>query len=455
MATLTVSGLSTGIDYESLIQQMIQVERIPVNRLESQKSTYEQKKAAYTDLSSKLDSLESAADALRYARDFEGRTTTVSDTTILTASAATSASTGNYSITVSQIALAHKLNSGTGLASTSSSVASGTGTFTFKIGESGTEYSVSVDADMTLEEFKDALNDLDAGLNAVIINEGTGSTPYRLILSTEETGADNKIIITQDDTDLGYPVNDTTLSSALHLQKPADAEIDLDGLTVYRASNTVTDLIPGVTLYLEKADSSTTVTLQVTEDRESVQDKIRTLIDSYNDVIGFINNRSNYDTETHEADPLYAEGTVRSIVRRLGSIISTGVDGLPSDMKALSQIGVSTNRDGTLTLDEADLQDALDEDLEAVTDLFVQGDSTDGIAVQLYEFTHEVTLSGDGDIAVRTDGLQERISDLEEKIEYQEGALDRLEERLRAQFASLESLISSLQNQNQFFLQNT
>jgi len=456
MATLTASGLSSGIDYETLIQQLIQVERVPVNRLESKKSTYEQKNAAYSDLASKVETLETAAEALRHFSDFGDKTVTVSDADILTGSASPSGITGTYSLVVSELALAHRLQAGVGLSSEDDTIASGAGQFTFKIGEGGTEYTVDVNASMTLEEFKEAINNLDAGLNASIVDVGTGADPYQLVLSSTETGADNIVLITQDDTNLGFPVNDTTLSSPLHLRQPQDAEISADGLTVYRSSNTVTDLIPGVTLNLHKADPSTTVTFQVGEDREGVQEKIQALIDSYNDVIQFIDARNNYNIEDNQGDPLWGEGTVRALVRGMGSIVSTGVEGLPDDLKALSQIGVSTNTDGTLSLDLGKLQDALDENLQGVTDLFVGDGETDGgIAEQLYQFAYKTTKSGNGEIAIRKDGLQKRIRDIDAEIEEQQGALDRMEVRLRAQFSALESLIASLQAQDQFFFTNT
>jgi flagellar hook-associated protein 2 len=115
-------------------------------------------------------------------------------------------------------------------------------------------------------------------------------------------------------------------------------------------------------------------------------------------------------------------------------------------MRALSQIGVSTNRDGTLSLDLGELQDALDEDLEGVTNLFVKADATEGVAEQFYQLANSATRSGDGDLAIRMDGLQDRVRELNEKIDEEEAALERLEERLRARFAALESLIASVQS---------
>ncbi len=448
MATLTVSGLSTGIDYDNLIQQLLEVERIPVQRLERQKTTFEQKGAAYTDLSNKLEALESAADALRLSTSFGGKETTVSDETVFTTNVSSSATTGNYSMTVNQLALAHKLKAGVGLASADAIVASGSGQFTFKVGDAGTEYTVDLEAGMTLEDFKNAINDLDGGIHAVMINDGTDTNPYQLILSSDQTGADNKIIVTQDGTNLGLPVNDTDLTSDLHLQAPQDAEIVMDGLTVYRSSNTVTDLAPGVSLFLHKAAPATAVTLQVSEDREAVQESVQALVDSYNDVINFIHSRNEYDTEDNEADPLFGEGTVRSIERRMSRIVSTGVTGLPSDMRALSQIGVSTERDGTIKLNVGKLQDALDENLEGVTNLFVKGGTTEGIAQQFYQLAFGATRSGDGDLAIRMDGLQDRIRELNSKIELEEASLERQEDRLRVRFANLENLIASLQSTN-------
>lgn len=448
MATLTVSGIASGIDYESLIQQLLEVDRVPVHRLERKKTAYEQKSAAYTDLSNKLEALESAADALRASAGFGGKEAAVSDEKIFTANVSSAAATGNYSITVNRLALAHKLKGASGLASADAAVAAGSGQFTFKLGDDGTEQTVDIDAGMTLQEFKNAINDLDAGIHAVIINDGTDTDPYQLILSSDETGADNKIIVTRDDTNLGLPVNDTDLTSAQHLQAPQDAEIVMDGLTVYRSGNTVTDLVPGASLFLQKADPTETVTLQVSEDREAVRESIEELVKSYNDVIQFINSRSNYDTEKNKADPLFGEGTVRSIERGMGRIVSTGVGGLPSDMKALSQIGITTERDGTLSLDEGKLQDALDENLEGVTNLFVNGESSEGVAEQLYQLANTATRSGDGYLAVRMDGLQDRVRAIDSKIELQEAMLDRMEERLRARFAALENLIGSIQSTN-------
>ncbi len=97
MPSFTISGLTSGIDTDSLIRQLLEVERIPLNRLEEKKSAAELKRAAYSDLSSKIEALESAADELRFSSGFRDKTATVSDETILTATPGSSASTGSSS----------------------------------------------------------------------------------------------------------------------------------------------------------------------------------------------------------------------------------------------------------------------------------------------------------------------------------------------------------------------
>lgn len=452
MSTFTISGLTSGIDTDSLIRQLLQIERIPLTKLENKKSAAEQKQAAYSDLASKIEALKNAADKLRFSSGFQEKTATVSDKTILTATPGDSATTGSMSLVVSQLALVHRLISGAGLSGTTAAISSGSGQFTFKVGESGTEYTVDVEAGMTLEEFKNAINGLGAGVTAAILSDGIGETPYRLILSTEKTGAAQTIIVTQDDTNLGFPVNDTSLSSALHIQKPQDAILQIGTLSVRRSSNTVTDLIPGLTLFLHKADPTETVTVTVERDLDTVRSQIEDLVEAYNDVVNFVNARSKYDTQKHKGDPLWGESTVRSLLRRLGQIVSSRVEGLPEDLRSLAQLGVSTQRDGTLSLDSVKLQKALQDNFEGVRDLFLQNDSTSGIAKQFYQLAYGAIRTGDGELSVRTDGLRKQIRSLDSKIQDQEAYLERYETRLQAQFAALESLLASFQSQDQYFL---
>jgi len=124
-------------------------------------------------------------------------------------------------------------------------------------------------------------------------------------------------------------------------------------------------------------------------------------------------------------------------------------------MKALSQLGVSTEKDGTLKLDTAVLHDALEDDFGDVVNLFINGDTTEGIAEQLYQLAFDATKTAEGNLVIRKEGLDDRINDFALEIEEQTGYLERYEVRLRSKFAVLESMIASWQSQNQFFVQNS
>jgi flagellar hook-associated protein 2 len=200
-----------------------------------------------------------------------------------------------------------------------------------------------------------------------------------------------------------------------------------------------------VTLSLHKADPDTAVSIQVDNDRESVKGKVREVLDAYNETVEFIRARDTYNTADQTRGVLYAEGTTRSLVQRIAGIATAGVEGLPEEMRSLSQLGVKTDRDGTLSLDESVLDQALQSDPDKVMNVFLQGSGSGGVAEQLYQVAHQATRAGDGLLTRRQDGFASVTRDLDRRIEAQERMLERYEVRLRAEFAALESLITSLQ----------
>ncbi|RMG01262.1 MAG: hypothetical protein D6726_09860, partial [Nitrospirae bacterium] len=220
----------------------------------------------------------------------------------------------------------------------------------------------------------------------------------------------------------------------------------VDNLSITRSSNTVSDVLDGVTFTLKQESASATITVE--DDTGSITENIQAFVDAYNDIVNYISTNSTYDTETHEGGPLYAESTPKNIISHLRSIITSRVTGLPEDLRALSQIGVSTNRDGTLTLNTSTLSEKLSTDLEGVADIFT--DSTNGIAVRIYDYTDDVTDTVDGSIQIRVDGLQSTVADISDEITDLEERLDRIEADLRRQFAALEAMLTGFSAQSSF-----
>ncbi len=439
MAISATSGLVSNIDYQSLITQLVSIRRQSIQQLSSKKSTLESANSAYSSLNSKVLDLKSAADALRTSTGFSAFTATSSDTTLLSATASSSATSGTHSIVVSALAKAHKI-AANGVASDTSTVAAGAGSFKFKVG-SGTEQSVSVDATTTLTGLKDAINALDAGVTATVVNDGSTPNPYRLILTSDSTGASNALTITQ---------NNTSLNFATTLQAAQDASFSVDGLSMARSSNTVTDAITGVSLNLNSADALKTVTLTVARDTSSIKSKISDFVSKYNSIVSYIKSNNRYDSDTKTSGAFFGDTVARSIWDDLRRTMTGAVSGLPDTMNRLIHAGISSNTEGVMSVDDSKLSSALSTSFDNVVNLFIGGTSTSGFGKLVYDISDSISNYADGRIKSKQNGLTKNISSIEMDITNKETSLTAYETQLRVQFTALESMLASLSAQKSY-----
>lgn len=205
---ITSSGLISGLKTDELITQLMNAERQPIKKLQERQTQYQLKMAAVLELKTKLGSFKSAIEALNSATKFNTKVASVTDTAdgdaLLSATTTSDASTGSYSIQVLQLAQAHIVAAQGWEDQNTTAIASAGGSFKFKVGSAGAVKSIGVTDSMTLQRLRDAINTADAGVSASIVNDGTGTNPYRLVLTAESTGSDNTIYITQNDTDLDF-----------------------------------------------------------------------------------------------------------------------------------------------------------------------------------------------------------------------------------------------------------
>ncbi|MFV1950393.1 MAG: flagellar filament capping protein FliD, partial [Nitrospinota bacterium] len=198
----------SGINYNDLVTGLMQLERRPVSLLQSRQNDYEVKIAAILNLSTKLSSYKSSLEALNSSEKFNIKTASVTKTSsgeeLLTVSSSSSAAVGSYSIQVNQLAAASKEASQGWVDDNTTAIASGSGSLRFKVGSGGAVTTISINNSMTLQGLRDEINTADGGVTASIINDGTGSNPYRLILTADNTGSSNDVIITQNNTDLDF-----------------------------------------------------------------------------------------------------------------------------------------------------------------------------------------------------------------------------------------------------------
>ncbi len=451
---ISFGGLGNGVDFGPIVDFLVQAKRIPIDRINERKLNDQEKLTNFGSLGTKLLGLQNAANSLRTRLSFDKNEVSVSSAssqTLLTASASSTAASGTYTVTVNELASAHQIVSkaSTAVSTTDTDIVSGaSGTFSFQVG-GGSVQTVNLDATGTLEDLRDGINNLGAGVSASILNTGTETTPaYRLVLGSNDTGANNAIIISVDDTTL-----DTVTTGVDTFQAAQDSQIVLGegvgAVTIDRASNTFTDVISGLTLNLQAADLGNPVTISVTQDNTAVKEGVSNFVSSFNEVVEFINERTEFDLETGERGIFVGDSLTRTVLDRIRQSTFSQISGLTTFTSA-SQIGFETQpADGTIKLNEATLDAALSENYSAVGDLFIQNPTsgTDGIAELVVNAVDVLDDVEFGALAIRQNSLTKQIDNFAQQISVKEAALSRYEEQQRIKFANLDGLLAKLQNQ--------
>jgi flagellar hook-associated protein 2 len=435
MATISLGGLATGLDTETLVQRLLAVEQKPLTMLQTRKVKYQALSTAFQDLNSRLSTLKTRADALRDPATLFARSVTSSDDTVATATATSGTMKGTFTLTAEALARGSIATAGVTKGALTDTVAATDGTFQWKLGPTGAVTSIALTAATTLEDLVTEINEAGGGVRATAVNMGTAAAPaYKLTLTSTGTGAANDIVIVGDGTTLAVASTQTAI----------DAEFSIAGLGSFtRSTNTATDVIDGVTITLKAASGSTD--LAIDYDKTGTQSKLQGLIDTYNDVVRTIDSQTKAVTASDgsvSAGAFSGDVIPRMIRSALAAAMAQSVDGT---VATLAEIGVTTQRDGTLALDSATFQSAMDDDPAAVATLIAGTSTEDGIADLLYEKVDAATKSVTGTIAVRRDGLTATIKTIQDQIDRAVARLTTSEQTLRARFAALEQLVARTQ----------
>lgn len=441
---LSIDGLISGLDTTDIINQLLEVERIPITQLEVRKSEYEQKISLWQEANTKLLALQTAASSLASESTFQEKTVSVSDESILTAAANSSAVTGTYLLRVEQLAYAHQIATSSSYADYDTTTL-GEGIITIQVG-TGTPVEITIDSsNNTLEGIKNAINSAGAGVTASIVNTTDG---YKLLLSSNQTGLEGAITVTSD-----LSGGEATLSDFYDIQPAQNARITLGtsegGATplVYESSsNLVEDLIPGVSLNL-KAASTESVVLTVEDDLESIKENIRNLVAKFNEFQDFVSENTSFNADTGVAGALLGDTSLQRIQYQiLNNLFRRVTD---SYFENVAEIGISVDRYGRLSLDESKLEEALQSNLEEVKKLFVG----QGVGASLKESLDFIVDPYQGIVKSSQDLYQGLIEDINERIEVLEERLSRKEELWREQFVALEEALAAFQTQGAWLTQ--
>lgn len=391
MASITSAGLGSGLDVNGILKQLMAVESQPLVALAQKESVYQAKLSAYGSLKGAVSSFQNAVRSLSSLAKFQALKATSADSTIYTASTALNAVPGSYAVEVTALAQAHKLAS-KGFAGVTDQL--GTGTLTITKGGVATAVTIAA-ANNSLSGIRDAINAAKAGVTASIINDGSATTPYKLIVTSNDTGAANAVKITVSGDSVGTNVDDNglsqlaydaagTLGNGKNLTQTAAAQnatLKVDGVEISKTTNTVTDVIQGVTLNLVKqsaANSATTLT--VTRDTAAVKSAVEAFVKAYNDINKTVKDLTAYDPATKQSAILQGDASALSIVSQIRRTLNAPITGLSGSYTLLSQVGVSFQSDGTLALDSTKLQTAIDTNFNDIAGLFAnQGKSSSSL----------------------------------------------------------------------------
>jgi flagellar hook-associated protein 2 len=426
---LSIPGVGSGLDVNAVVEQLMALERRPLDLLEQDKEEFNAQLSAFGQLKSTLSNYQSSITSLRSLDSFKIFKASSSDEDAFTVSASSAAAIGSTDIQIINLAENHKMGSVSILDTDTTILGNAGDQFTVTIGLE----SFSVDAGgKTLEQIRDEINKSpeNIGVSAVIINEDVDN--HYLVLTSNESGVANSMVLSSTGsigTDLGF----TNISVA------EDAELLVDGLyTITRSSNAITDAIDGLTINL-LAETTTPAELTVVRDLEKVTESVQSFVDAYN---GF-----NTALDELGAGDLGNDGSLRSIERRLRTVLNTDPVGLNGTFTHLSDIGLSILRDGTMTLNAGDLETAVNSEFDAVAELFAHDDQG-----YLFRLDAAVTnlLDIDGLIDSREDGINSRIDNADRRIESLEFRLTLTERRLRAQFTALDTLMGQLNGTSAF-----
>lgn len=397
---ITTQGVGSGLDIASIVDKLVAVESQPLTRLQQQESSYQTRLSAFSAARGMLSSFQTSVSALAVPTAFSSFAANIADDGVATvgidSTQSSALSAGTHTLRVDRLAASQRTAS-TGFPATSTAV--GTGTLTIEIGSWNSDYtaftangtagsrSITIDSsNNTLTGVRDAINQAAAGVTASIVNDGSGN---RLVLSSTATGAANGFRITTADSDGNNvdaaglsqvafdPAGGTTASS--HLADATNASFSLDGLTISKADNHVTDVLAGLTLDLKNADATTTTTFTIARDTASVKKNITGFVTAYNALLSNIGTLTSYNATTKVAGQLNGDSSIRLITQKLqaiaASVIPTG-----GSVTALNDVGVKFTNTGALAVDDAKLAAALARDPDAIGRLFAKtGTSTDSL----------------------------------------------------------------------------
>jgi len=429
----------TGIDVQSTVDAILQIDAAPEIQLQNQVTSLNTQSAALKAIESDLEAFQTSVQALS---DFNGAFSAVavssSNNDVVSATAANGTTTGTHTIRVSSLA--------TTAASYSAVFSSGdaqipTGSFDLQVGSNDTVPVPidSADGTNTLNGLAAYINRQDLGVTTSVVTDASG---VRLALVSQTSGTAGDLTITNDTT--GTDGNGMGFAQAMDASgNPlgTNASLTVDGIPISSASNTVTGVIPGVTLTLSGTASSP-VTIAIQADLTQVATAMNNFVSGYNRVIQDVNAQYQYTSSSTSAPPLLGDPALDLVQEQLLGAMNTSLSG-NSGLVNLDSIGISLQNDGTLSVNSATLNNALANNFSAVQNLF-QSTSPAGVAQTLNQALSSLTNVISGPLNSDINGISQEVADLNNQISDFQAQLQNTQQQLLAEYSQINTTLEQL-----------
>lgn len=446
---ISFQGLSTNLPTDQLVEAILQSESQGMERMQARQALNSQRASLVRTFRTNLLALQTAFGSLANS-SFSSRSVTSSDAnnTYLTATAS-GAANGTYEVVVRQAAQGARLTAPAATTSLTASlggtdsVGDGTGTYDYTLTNTdGEAVTVSLSAaNNTLAGLRDAINAQTGatGVQATVVQTAATGDSYKLVLSTSETGKGAAALNGDSIFLKGNAGNLLGLSNAgsgTQSQVVAkNALFSVNGIDLERSSNVVTDAVEGLTLTLKAGDETKTTTLTVGTNREGLKAAMGDLVAKFNALY------KTYKDNSGTGGALAGDTSLRTILSQVRSYLTGQPEGVATGAayRSGAEVGLKTERDGTLGFDSTAFLAAIDQDPAAVESVFNKAYS----AFQTY--SSQVTSLGSGNLALVLQTIDSQNARLGTQIESVQARLDRRREALQLQFSRLETLVGQMQ----------
>jgi flagellar hook-associated protein 2 len=439
----TISGLGVGskLDLQGVLDKLRQVDDAAVTSLNQKKTKAQGQLTAFDAVNTKFVAAKTHALALSLESNFLTKQSAGMNDSVASATVALGASEATHTMEVARLATKSSFQSA-GVATADAIVATGATTLAYRLGVSGATVNVNVAANTTLTQLAEQINTAsdNPGVTAAGVNTGIGATPFRLALTANSTGEANRLSIVTPLPDLALTESQGAGGASLN------AALKVNGVDYERQSNAgITDVLPGVTLNLKGAG---TTTFQVTSDTSSLKDSVKSLVKAFQEAFQEVAAKTGVGNQTQASGPLASSSALRGLRGELSSLLSSRIN-TGGTITSLFDLGLEFNRDGSLTLDESKLTTALTDKPQEVKTLFVGQTGVTGLGTLLVDKLTEITRSS-GLIATEKLATQNQVDRLETRITSTKARLDRRYDALAQQFAALDKYAARQQKQGDF-----